>query len=423
MALALVPVVAGAQTARNPYADLFGRAPSQGGGEMTSVQVRSTAGAQIGQTLQADFDQQNVVPEGVAAGADASMTAQIIRPRVQFVGQGRYSYQEFRQPPAFGAPGFDAGGRVNVSLTTRVSLQGGAQFVRSPFFSLMWMGPETFGAPAPPVNNTSAMLMLSNDSAEVNGGLTAQIGKRTSFSALGFTRQTEFASSPQSDFSTVGGRAVLRHQLTRSLGVRAGYAREQLRAAPESGADNYVNEILDVGVDFAKGFSMGRRTMFVLATETSMVREDGGDRQFRLNGTVGFERRFLRTWITQLTARRATEFVPGFIGPVFTDHGTVSLAGYLTKRLLFNASGDGGRGAVGRTDGNQFISYTGNAALTFAVTRHFGVFGQYGYYRYQMPSDPLALVTVQHLSRQAVSIGVKTWISIIDKEQVPSDPR
>jgi len=115
--------------------------------------------------------------------------------------------------------------------------------------------------------------------------------------------------------------------------------------------------------------------------------------------------------------------VPGFIGPVFTEHGNASLAGYLTKRLLFNASGDGGRGAVGRTNGNQFISYTGNAALTFGVTRHLGVFGQYGYYRYQMPSDPLALVPVQHLSRQAVSIGVKTWISIIDKEQVPSDPR
>jgi hypothetical protein len=30
---------------------------------------------------------------------------------------------------------------------------------------------------------------------------------------------------------------------------------------------------------------------------------------------------------------------------------------------------------------------------------------------------------VQHLSRQAVAIGVKTWVSIVDKEKVPRDPR
>jgi hypothetical protein len=346
-----------------------------------------------------------------------------MRDRVQFEGHGRYGYQEYRQTPAFGAPGFDAAGRVNFKLTTRVSLRGGAQFVRSPFFSMMWLAPEIFGPSpiAPPPQ--SAMVMLRNDSAEANAGLTAQVGRRTDLTAVAYTRQTRFANSPQNDFDTVGGRSVLRHQLTRLLGVHAGYAREDLRTAPESGVDDYVNEIIDVGVDVAKGFSMGRRTMFVLTTETSLVRQNEGERQFRLNGTIGFERRFLRTWITRLTAVRATEFLPGFIGPVFTEHGHASLAGYLTTRLLFNANAEGGNGAVGLGDKRHFISYTGNGALTFGLTRHFGVFGQYTYYHYQMPPDPFALVTVQHLSRQAVSIGVKTWVSIIDKEKVPRDPR
>src|SRR5690349_11926730 len=114
VAITLVPLVAGAQTARNPYSDLFGRTPTTGStGELTSVQLRTTAGAQVGQTLEADFEQQDVVPEGFAAGAEASMVAQILRTRFQVLGQGRYSYQEYRRTPAFGTPSFDAGARVN----------------------------------------------------------------------------------------------------------------------------------------------------------------------------------------------------------------------------------------------------------------------------------------------------------------------
>jgi hypothetical protein len=428
----LAPAAASAQQRSGPYAGLFGRAPDRTGKEFTAVQFRTTSGAQIGQTLHADFDQAEAVPEGLSAGADATLSAEYLRDRVQAIAHGRYAYQEYRQSSAFGAPGFDAGGSVNYEVTTRFTLHGGAQFIRSPFFSLMWLAPEMFG-PTVATPSSTAMLMMKNDSADANAGFTAQLGRRTSLIASAFTRQTTFASSPQNDFATVGGRSLLKHQLTRSLAVRAGYEREELRNAPESGADNYVNEILDVGVEFAKAFSMGRRTMFSFTTETSMVRQYEGAREFRLNGTVGFERRFQRTWITQLSAIRATEFVPGFIGPVFTDRGRAVLAGYLAKRLLFDASAEGGQGAIGHgaigrgavalVDTRRFISYTGNASLTFGLTRHFGVFGQYVYYHYQMPPDPLALVTVQHLSRQAVSIGVKTWVSIIDKEKVPRDPR
>ncbi|HEX6164938.1 MAG TPA: hypothetical protein VFZ31_16340 [Vicinamibacterales bacterium] len=417
------PVAGSAQTARNPFADLFGRSPSQASGEFTSVQLRSTAGAQVGQTLRADFEQTDVVPDGFAAAADVSLNAQHITNRVQLLGTGRYAYQEFREGRAFGAPAFDLGGRVNFDLTTRVSVQGGGQFMRSPYFRLMWLPTAIYGPIAGAGADGTAILMMSNDSAEASGGITAQVGRRTAVNASGFTRQTKFDGAPQSDFAAVGGRVLLTRQLTRSLGLRAGYTRESLRVTPEFGADDYVNEIIDVGVDFSKSFSMGRRTTFGFSTETSMVRQNADRRRMRLNGTIGFERRFLRTWITQIGARRATEFVPGFRAPVFTDRGNASIAGYLNKRLILNAGADGGRGAVGIGDARYFRSYSGNASLTFALTRHFGVFGQYVYYQYEMPPDPLALVTVQHLSRQAVSIGVKTWFSLIDKEQVPRDPR
>jgi hypothetical protein len=421
MLATLVPAAAAAQTPRNPFADLFGRGPVTSG-EFTSVQLRSTAGAQIGQTIEADFENAQAVPEGLAAGGDVTLTAEHMRSRFQVAGQGRYSYQEYRQPPAFGAPAFDAGGKVNYQATNRISLYGGGHFGHSPYFRMMWLSPAMFG-PSLPTGDNAAILMLGNDSVEGSAGMLAKLTRRTSFSVDGFTRQTVFEDDAAPEFSARGGRATVRQQLNRSMALRAGYGREEARESSPEGDLRFVNEILDIGVDFSKSMSMGRRTNFAFSTETSVVRENGGPRVYRLNGNVGLERRFLRTWVTIVSARRATEFIPGFRGPVFTENGRASLAGYFTKRLLLNANADGGRGEAGITDSRHFTSYTADAALTYAITRHIGVFGQYAYAHYQMPQDPLSLIAVPRLARQAVSVGVKTWVSIFDKEKVPSDPR
>ena len=419
----LVPVVAAAQTPRNPFADLFGRAPVTTG-EFTSVQLRSTVGAQIGQTLEQDFNDPQAVPEGLAAGADANLIAEYRRSRFQASGLGRYSYQEYRQEPAFGAPAFEVGGRMNYDVTNRVAFLAGGHFTRSPYFRLAWLGPEMFGPSTMPAGDTSAIFMLGNDTVGANAGINVELTKRTTFTVDGFARQTTFNDASVDRFASRGGRGLFRQQLTRSLSLRAGYGREEAaQSITTGGEERFTHELIDVGVDFAKSMSMGRRTTFALATETSVVREDGGPRHFRLNGTLALERRFLRTWITRLGARRATEFMPGFRGPVFTETARLSLDGYFTKRLLLNANGEGGRGHVGVTDTRRFDSYTAATSLTFALTRNFGVFGQYAYGRYQMPADPLALITVPRYARQAVSVGVKTWVSIIDKEKVPRDPR
>jgi hypothetical protein len=277
-------------------------------------------------------------------------------------------------------------------------------------------------ASAQPVGG-SAILLLENDSVEANAGVVSQLTRRTNVTASAFTRETRFTSAPDHNFSSRGARGMWTRSLTRSLGLRAGYSREELRQTTGGVDERFINEVLDLGVDFAKAFTMGRRTTLSFSTETSMLRENGGHRRFRLNGNVGLERRFLRTWVAQVNARRATEFLPGFRGPVFTERGRVSLAGYLASRLLFEMHGEGTRGELGVGDQNEFVSYTGDSRLTLAVTRHLGVFAQYLYTHYQMPPDPQALVTVPQLSRQGVSVGVRTWVSLIDKKKVPRDPR
>lgn len=421
LTLALLTPIAAAAQQSNPFADLFGRAPERTGQEFTAVQFRTSVASQVGQTLQEDFAPADAVPEGLAALADASLLGEYMRDRVQAQATGRYSYQEFRGTPAFGAPAYDAGGRVNFEATTRLSFQGGGQFVRSPFFQTLWLTPEGIVPPGTPLD--AAVLLMPNDTFELNAGFISQYTKRSSVSISGFTRETRFSELSDQTDQIRGGHALWKRQMNRVLAVHAGYGRDQLSQSRGGIEQRYTNELLDLGVDFAKSLTMARRTTLAFATETSVTREGVGARHFRMNGTIAFEHHFLRTWRTQLSAKRATEFLAGFRGPVFTERGRASLNGYLGNRVLLNVDAEAGKGAVGINDQHQFISYTGHGKLTYAMTRHLGVYTQYGYYNYQMPPDPLAIVTAPHLARQAVSFGFQTWVALIDKKKVPRDPR
>jgi hypothetical protein len=423
LALALLaPAVASAQPPRNPFAELFGRVPERSGREFTAVQFRSTAGAQVGQTLQENFQVPDaVIPEGLSGGADAALSAEYMRDRVQLAAQGRYSYQEYRKAPAFGAAAADVSIRAAVKPTTKLMFDGGGSFARSPYFQFMWLSAAQAGSMAP--IDRGAILLMRNDTVEGNAGITSFYTRRSSINVTATVRETNFELQPQHSFTSVGGRAQWRRQMSRDLAVHAGYGREELRQRRPGVDTVFTNELLDIGVDYGRSLSLARRTFFSFGTETSMLRDQDGTRHFRLNGNIVLEHRFQRTWVAQLSARRGTDLMPGFVEPVFSDHAHVALAGFLAKRLILNLDADGGQGAAGFSDPRKFVSYAGNARLTFAITRHLGVFTQYVYYHYQMPPDPQTLFLVPTGARQAVSFGVQTWVSIFDKEKVIRDPR
>ena len=425
LALALLaPQVATAQAPRNPFAELFGRTPERTGREFTSVLFRSSAGAQSGRVVEGDSTLVGAgaeVPEGWSGGADGALTAQYMRDRVQLTGQGRYSYQEYRQPPAFGVPAFDAGVRTDFKPTTRLTLHGGAHYARSPFFQMMWLTPDQAGSIAP--SDRAAILMMRNDTRDGSAGITSRYTQRSSLELTGNFRETNFEFQPQHSFSSVGGHAQWKRQMTRDLAIRAGYGREQLRQHAPEGDLLFTNELLDIGIDYSKALSLARRTSFSFGTQTSMVRDDGGARHYRLNGNARLEKNFQRTWVVLLAARRGTDFLPGFRAPVLTEQANLTLAGYLAKRLILHAEVNGGRGEVGFNDPRKFISYTGYTKLTFALTRHLGVFGQYAYYHYQNPPDAQTLFLIPRGAREAIAFGLQTWISIYDKDKVTRDPR
>ena len=102
---------------------------------------------------------------------------QVLRDRYQLMGQGRYSYQEYRQEPAFGAPAFDAGARLSVDATTKLTFEAAGNFTRSPFFQLLWLQPERVG-PMVPIDRSAIFLLenggVNGQNVEVDGGWLLQ---------------------------------------------------------------------------------------------------------------------------------------------------------------------------------------------------------------------------------------------------------
>jgi hypothetical protein len=417
----LVPVGASALAPRNAFESLFGRAPERTGREYTAIQFRSSAGAQWGQTLEdAVTPADTTIPDGLSGGADVGLSANYTRHRGKLLAQGTYGYQEYRGENDFGVPNFNLGARGDFKATTRLVLHGSGRYARVPFFQSVWLPPD-FTAALP--IERSAILLMQNDNIEATTGVTHNYSKYGSLDLSGTLRQTKFRFSPNSDFSAVGAQVRWNRHVTRDLGVHFGYGREEMRQQSIEGEHRFEYELLDVGVDYARALTLARRTTFSFSTQTALVREALGPRHFRVNGNLMLERRFLRTWVSQMLGQRASVFMPGFRAPVLTDSAQFVLAGYLSRRWLLNINADGTQAEVGFENPQQYATYSGRAKLTFGLTRNFGVFTQYVYSRYQNPPDPQTLFAMPEGIRHGVMIGVQTFISLFDKEQVSRDPR
>jgi len=423
LALALlVPVAAGAQGRPNPFADLFGRTPERSGGDITRVDFRSTAGAQMAVVGEHTADSGDGVPEGLAARADGQLQVQHVGQRLQSQGFARYEYQEFRREPGFGAPGYGAGGKALVKATSKIRLEADGQVLHAPFFHVLPAMPEAFGEVSPLGGDPFIARLIENNSFQSAAAITADYTKRSSLTFSGRVMETRFPTSPADDFSLRGFRGQWRRRMTRDFAVHLAYQQDELRQG-QTEAGRFTNELFDVGIDFAKALPIAQRTAMFLTTETSTLRENNGPRKFRLNGAVELTHGFKRTWQSAIGAYRMTEFLPGFPAPLLSDRARVGVSGFLSKRFIFHGNVFGQQSQIGLERREQFMTYSGDARLTFAMTKHLGLFSQYVRYYYQLPLEADAIVRLPRLSRQTYVIGLQTWVPIFYKEQVTRDPR
>lgn len=421
LVLALAPATAAAQRPGGPFGGLFGRTPPRTGQEVTRVEIRSSLAGEYDSTIPAGVAGPNGLPTGAVASGAASVGFERRRDRLDVRGKGGATYQQFFQDLRTGAPTYDAATTMVAKLGTRFTLDGNAQAIRSPFFQIAYAAPM----PIPFLGiagDRNAIGTMRNDTFDGAIGFETRFTDRSSLHASVSRRDIRFLEQPSRNYAGWGTRADLRHRVARNATLRLSYGREEARQNL-LGDGLYVHELLDAGVDMDRGLSITRRTLLSFYTQTSVLREAGGPRRFRLNGGLTLSRDFRRTWNAAVLANRDTELHPGFVAPLFSDGLAFSVGGMPTGRTEFMASVSARRGHLGFDGTDKMNTQTATARLSGGITTKLGLYGQYTYYRYDVPGGSTVVEMLPRLARQQVSLGVTMWLPIYTHVRAPRDPR
>ena len=422
--LALAPSVAGAQGLAGPFGGLFGRTPERVGKDFTTLEFRSAAGGQYDDAiLDESTPAELAVKSGATAGANSGLAFERRSDRLRVSAHGNGTHQQFFREPAFGATSYDTGAILLAKVATRLSIDASTTYRRSPFFHLL---PASSGAvPLPAVlvpGHAYAARKLDNDTLDSMVGFSSPYTRRSTLSASVTRRTTRFFNEPDNNFGVWGARGMWTRKLNRDLAARIGYGREEIRQTA-FGDTRFVHEVFDVGLDLAREIALDRRTALTFNTQTSIIRETGGDRRYRLNGGLSVIRAFQRTWATSVSANRTTEFLPGFLQPIFADSVSGTVSGMLAPRVEWSGTLGASRGQVGFEHLAKFITYSGTSRLSAGVTRYLGIFADYSYYHYALPAGTTSIALLPQLSRQAVSVGLSAYVPIFTRMRTPRDPR
>ena len=418
-ALLVMPITATAQGNPGPFGQLFGRAPASTGQEQTLVEVRSDLSGMYDTMLMApEGERLDRTQSGAIAGASAGLIVDHTSERFDAGLRGGVAHeQHFRDPEPFGANRFSADAHVKARLSDRWETEAAAAYAHLPTYQYFGSFGQTSGIaidtallPFSPYSIES----MENESIDGSAAISGNLTDHSTLSARVGSRQMRFPQQPASNYESRGYRAGWNYKFTRDLSLHAGYGQEKIDSHSDSGT-GYDHEVIDLGVDYRKSFSLARRTELAFTTSTSIVKQTGFERQLRVNGSIVVTKNFRRTWRAGAEASRSTDFIPGFVEPVFSDFVGASLSGMFSKRVDWSSSVAAGKGREAFSGSQSFTTVTATSRLSMAVSRHIQLYAQYVVYRSDMPRGSTTLQLPPRVDRQFVAFGVSAYIPVYRK--------
>jgi hypothetical protein len=417
-------VAASAQTPRDagPYSGLFGAAPDE-----TFTRALDFRGGVFGvyQDVRTPSDpvlaptDGSLQSNGTFGGGAGGFVYNHRTDASRFILNGSGSLYRFES-----TSNIDAAANTNATLTktmgTRftVNLRGAAGY--SPFYdelapaelliapgdSLSMGGYGTAALTEPHLDLSSGASFIGN----VSRYSTVEVGGRWS--------QMRFFDDGALDLRRWSARARYNHHMTRRFGFHLGYEHEDLRYGASSILPTQ-NEMIDAGLDYGDTLTFARHTAVSFSASTSAIRYLGA-LHYRINGNATLTRAFGRTWSFAAGYIRETQFLPGFRGPMPSDGVTTWISGQVNPRVRWGAAAGYTRGTVGFGAGSDvFDALTGTSRLEVGLTRSLGIYGQYGYYRYQIPPGSAVFDILRHQNRQTVTAGLTIWAPLM-RDRRPS---
>ena len=236
-----------------------------------------------------------------------------------------------------------------------------------------------------------------------------RISRRTTFSSYWDYRTT---NREVNHYWRQTGGATVSVNMNRDVSLRLGYT--YTRADYDDGRVVEVHRP-EIGLDFARGLSLTRRTSanFSIGTEASVYDDTT---RVNLRGNAALIHEIGRTWTTTVAYQRGTYFVDTFAEPVTGDSASAQLVGLITRRIQFSAVLAGTISQLGYNQSQGFDSYRGTVSLSTALTRYMNVGVDYAYYQYAF-DDAVALEPglSQDVTRQSIRGHVSLWAPIFNK--------
>jgi hypothetical protein len=162
-----------------------------------------------------------------------------------------------------------------------------------------------------------------------------------------------------------------------------------------------------------------RRTLFgfeagVSGANIPRFNEAGFERQYFGIGQVMFGYDFGRSWMVRADFKRAYEYIVDLPTPVFADSFGASVAGLISRRVDFQASGgySSGESLLAR-DAMLFDTFTVDVKARVAITRTIATYYEYLYYYYDFRGNTLLLLgpgVPPGLKRNGVRAGLTLWM-------------
>jgi hypothetical protein len=462
------PAAAQQRADAGPYGNLFG---GSGKPQTQSLDIRGglfggyddNLLAQAPDSAQTNpFDSRFQVP-GVTTGFNSTATygyAHAFRGRSasQFRFRSTASVAEFTSASkqALWVPSYDVGTSFSTNLTPKIGLSANLHAAYEPYYQYVPFltnassGSSAIPTASAPADSTATdngassavpVAAVSPSAADVTPvgsdigfatksqfvafstagiSITDRITKRVSLTAETQLIETEIFGQARVETRTVRGQAG--YKLTKKIGVHVGYGIEDVRFAQDAVPSSRVqNQLVDFGLDYGDGgaFSFARYYTLTFGTGLSALRH-GSDTFFTLNGHVALARRIGRTWSTSIGAGRGTSYIVGFTTPIVDDSVNTGVGGQLAPRLYFAAGANYVRGqnAFSAASGT-LVGKSASTRLTFALNQNLGFYGQYSYYRYDVPDGFFSTVAfTQHQNRRSASVGLTFWVPLINQRTV-----
>src|SRR5678815_2853404 len=263
---------AAAQRAAGPYSGLLGATADTP--TRQTLEVRATLYGALDDILSstdASALNDQFLQSGFAGGASGVLIHTRRSPRLQWNSSASTSARLYGKGSDATAATFSGSTGIDSQLGRRLRLLASGGFTYSPYYGFSPNLDDRF-MPAGALNGGFGAATVSQRNTTTDGDVRLNVAftRRDTLDVGATGRRYKFLDQSDSSITSYGGHGTFRHALTRSLGLHAGFTRDEGRYQ-FTDAPDVTNDTIDVGVDYGDTLAFTRRTALSFSSSTSVV--------------------------------------------------------------------------------------------------------------------------------------------------------